>query len=57
MKLTDGKRSVKAMEFKPVALPKGEVLPPGTKVLLTNPTIKTGVILLDDKSFKVMVTP
>ena len=52
LKLTDGKNTAKAMEYKTLALPKGEPLPPGTKVLLSNATVKAGVILLDDKCFK-----
>lgn len=51
--LTDGKRTVKTMEYKPLALPKEDMLPPGTKIQLTNPSIKAGVILLEEKVFKV----
>lgn len=57
LSLTDGKQTVKAMEFKPVSLPKEKDLPPGTKVLLSNVSVRAGVILLDDKSFKVRLPP
>ena len=53
MELTDGKVAVKAMEFKQLTSLRDQILPPGTKVLLSNATVKAGVILLEDKSFKV----
>jgi hypothetical protein len=53
IKVTDGKTTAKAVEFKPLkSLPEG-VLPPGTKITVTNASVKAGIILLDDKSFQV----
>ena len=48
LKLTDGKLSCIAAEFKPVPQ-LTEDLPPGTKVCLTNASVKLGVVLLDAK--------
>lgn len=53
MTLTDGKVNVKAMEYKPLNSFKEKVLPPGIKVLVSSAIVKTGVILLEDRSFKV----
>lgn len=52
LKLTDGKTSCKAVEYKKVdAL--NDNLPPGTKVVLTSAQVKMGVILLESKCIKV----
>ena len=48
LKLTDGKLSCIAAEFKSVPQ-LTEDLPPGTKVCLTNASVKLGVVLLDAK--------
>ena len=48
LKLTDGKLSCIAAEFKPVPQ-LSEDLPPGTKICLTNTSVKLGVLLLDAK--------
>ena len=53
MRLTDGKVTAKAMEFKPLLKSLPAIVPPGTKVVVSNASVKTGVILLDDKSFQV----
>ncbi len=48
LKLTDGKLSCIAAEFKPVPQ-LTEDLPPGTKLCCTNATVRLGVLLLDSK--------
>lgn len=48
LKLTDGKLSCVAAEFKPVPQ-LTEDLPPGTKLCCTNATVRLGVLLLDAK--------
>lgn len=53
LKLTDGKLSCIAAEFKPVPQ-LNEDLPPGTKVCLTNASVKLGVVLLDAKCIQVL---
>lgn len=55
MKLTDGKLSCIAAEFKSVPQ-LTEELPPGTKVCLTNASVKLGVVLLDSKCIQVSFT-
>ena len=52
LKLTDGKLSCIAAEFKSVPQ-LTEELPPGTKVCLTNASVKLGVVLLDSKCIQV----
>lgn len=52
LKLTDGKLSCIAAEFKSVPQ-LHEELPPGTKVLLTNASVKLGVVLLDARNIQV----
>ncbi|KAL3148086.1 hypothetical protein ABBQ38_014371 [Trebouxia sp. C0009 RCD-2024] len=53
LKLTDGKLSCIAAEFKSVPQ-LHEELPPGTKVLLTNASVKLGVVLLDARNIQVL---
>ncbi|EFJ49912.1 hypothetical protein VOLCADRAFT_89400 [Volvox carteri f. nagariensis] len=53
VRLTDGKLSCKALEYQRVDQ-LSENLPPGTKVLLSNATVKNGVVLLNPKSIKVL---
>ena len=53
MRLTDGKVTAKAMEFKPLLKSLPAIVPPGTKVVVSNASVKAGVILLDDRSFQV----
>ncbi|KAL0052226.1 hypothetical protein WJX82_010182 [Trebouxia sp. C0006] len=53
LKLTDGKLSCIAAEFKPVPQ-LTEDLPPGTKLCCTNATVRLGVLLLDAKCIQVL---
>ena len=53
LKLTDGKVTVKGLEFKPCARLDPDKLPPGSKLIVRNASIKTGIVLLDDKSLQV----
>ncbi|KAL0034734.1 hypothetical protein WJX77_004661 [Trebouxia sp. C0004] len=53
VKLTDGKLSCIAAEFKPVPQ-LTEDLPPGTKLCCTNATVRLGVLLLDAKCIQVL---
>lgn len=52
LQLTDGKRTAKAVEWKPCACLDADKLPPGTKLQLTNVNVRNGVILLDDRSIR-----
>ncbi len=52
-KLTDGKTSCKALEFRPVAGAEGSAVAPGAKVVLAGAIAKLGIILVDGKSLKV----
>jgi tudor domain-containing protein 3 len=52
MRLTDGKQTCTAVEFKPTAQI-SEDIPPGTKLCLTNVTVKLGVLLLEPKVVQV----
>ncbi|DBA71488.1 TPA: hypothetical protein ACH3X2_011280 [Trebouxia sp. C0005] len=53
LKLTDGKLSCTAAEYKPVPQ-LSEDLPPGTKLCCTNATVRLGVLLLDAKCIQVL---
>ncbi|GFR53170.1 hypothetical protein Agub_g15893, partial [Astrephomene gubernaculifera] len=53
VRLTDGKVTCKAIEYQRVEL-LSEELAPGTKVLLTNATVKNGIVLLNPKCIKVL---
>ncbi len=51
LKLTDGKASCKAAEFKAADALLGALVP-GTKVLLSSASVKAGVVLLEPKCIK-----
>jgi hypothetical protein len=53
LKLTDGKTICKAVEMRPLPDVTTEELPPGTKVCISNASVKAGLLLLDPKSIKV----
>ncbi len=53
LKLTDGKTTCKAVEMRPLPDMSTEELPPGTKVCISNASVKAGLLLLDSKSIKV----
>ena len=52
LRLTDGKVTAKAVEFKPFSRVEQDKLPPGSKVVISNASVKAGVILLDDRSIQ-----
>ena len=52
-KLTDGKATCKALEFRPIPGAEGDCVAPGAKVLIAGATVKAGIILVDGKSLKV----
>ncbi|KAK9902700.1 hypothetical protein WJX75_003222 [Coccomyxa subellipsoidea] len=54
LKLTDGKTTCKAVEMRPLPDVTTEELPPGTKVCISNASVKAGLLLLDSKSIKVL---
>ena len=56
LKLTDGRTTCTAVEFKPVSALEPDQLVPGIKVCLTSAAVKLGVVLLDAKSIKVRPT-
>lgn len=53
LKLTDAKMTAKAVELRPCSKLEKLKLPPGTKIQLTGCAVRSGVILLEDKSIKV----
>lgn len=53
LKLTDGRTTCTAVEFKPVPALEPEHLVPGVKLCLTGASVKLGVILLDPKCIQV----
>lgn len=53
LRLTDGRVTVKALEFKPCQTLDHSQLPPGTKVRVSGAAVKAGVVLLEDKNIKV----
>lgn len=54
LKLTDGKTTCKAVEMRPLPDVVPDALPPGTKICITNASVKAGLLLLDPKCFKVV---
>ena len=54
LRLTDGKVTAKAVEFKPFSRVEQDKLPPGSKVVISNASVKAGVILLDDRSIQAL---
>ena len=52
-KLTDGKTTCKALEFRPLQGAEGDSIAPGAKVLITGATVKAGIIIVDARSLKV----
>ena len=54
LRLTDGKVTAKAVEFKPFSRVEKDKLPPGSKVVISNASVKAGVILLDDRSIQAL---
>ena len=52
-KLTDGKATCKALEFRPIQGAEGDRIAPGAKVQIAGATVKAGIILVDAKSLKV----
>lgn len=53
LKLTDGKIRAKAVENRPCSSLEESKLLPGTKIAVSNASVRAGVILLDDKNIKV----
>ena len=53
LKLTDGKTSCKALEFRPAPQLDLSQLAPGTKVQLSNASIKLGLVLVDARNIHV----
>ncbi|CAL8466403.1 g5939 [Coccomyxa elongata] len=54
LKLTDGKTTCKAVETRPIQSIDPDSLAPGTKVCISNASVKAGLLLLDPKSLKVL---
>ncbi|BDA51225.1 probable Tudor domain-containing protein 3 at N-terminal half [Coccomyxa sp. Obi] len=54
LKLTDGKTTCKAVETRPLPNIDPESLAPGTKVCISNASVKAGLLLLDPKCLKVL---
>ena len=52
-KLTDGNKSCKALEFRPIQGAESDSIAPGAKVLIAGATVKAGIILVDAKSLEV----
>ncbi len=57
LKLTDGKLRAKAVENRPCSSLEESRLLPGSKIAISNASVRAGVILLDDKNIKVACTP
>eukprot|EP00240_Pyramimonas_obovata_P014112 CAMPEP_0118949916 /NCGR_PEP_ID=MMETSP1169-20130426/50465_1 /TAXON_ID=36882 /ORGANISM="Pyramimonas obovata, Strain CCMP722" /LENGTH=211 /DNA_ID=CAMNT_0006896645 /DNA_START=17 /DNA_END=648 /DNA_ORIENTATION=+ len=53
LKVTDGKMTAVAVEYRPVGQLNSD-LPPGTKLLITDAHIQSGIIMLQEKMMKVL---
>lgn len=53
LKLTDGRLTCKALEYKRLDELTPDRLPPGTKVSLSNASIRQGIVLLEPRAIKV----
>ena len=53
LKLTDGRASCKAIEFKPTPALSADGLPPGTKLCVSDIVVSGGILLLTPKCVKV----
>ena len=53
LKLTDGKVTAVAVEYRPIGHLNLDI-PPGTKLLLTDALVQSGVVMLQEKMVKVL---